>query len=205
MEEEAGRADAVVIALPGKQVAGDDAAVEESLPFADPAKRAEMVKYATRALFAVAVAYIMTLIQAIPISMNFQVTGTSIPTSVTTLHLGLGAFAFRIAAVLFGNAIGVASDMCGRRPWLFLAAFVYIPCYVVYLIVWYTRPSYMQTIPDAFARTLNVTEEEMLVPCRQTPTFNFSQVEPWAEMHDCRWHPSISAYYFCYILLGVFT
>ena len=107
MEEEAGRADAVVIALPGKQVAGDDAAVEESLPFADPAKRAEMVKYATRALFAVAVAYIMTLIQAIPISMNFQVTGTSIPTSVTTLHLGLGAFAFRIAAVLFGNAIAL--------------------------------------------------------------------------------------------------
>ena len=72
---------------------------------------------ATWALFMSCAGYIVALFQALPASLHFQISGTSIATAESQFHLGLGLAMFRLFTFLFGNALGVGADTCGRKPW----------------------------------------------------------------------------------------
>jgi MFS family permease len=109
---------------------------------------------------------------------------------------------------MFGNALGVATDLCGRKPWLTGALFAYFPVYVALIITWYNRPRFEQDIPNGWTNVTSLGAPlagKVLIPCRQTPTYNFTQIEYGFAMHDCEYQPTIIAYYLCYIILGIFT
>ena len=176
--------------------------------FEDPKKVTRGINIATWVLWCGSSAYIIALFQALPVSLHFQISGTSIPTAVSQYHLGLGLFTFRFFTFMFGNALGVATDLCGRKPWLTGALFAYFPVYVVLIITWYNRPRFEQDIPNGWTNVTSLGAPlagKVLIPCRQTPTYNFTQIEYGFAMHDCEYQPTIIAYYLCYIILGIFT
>jgi hypothetical protein len=82
-----------------------------------PEKVSRGITLATRALFCSCCAYIVAVFQAVPASLHFQISGTSIATTESQYHLGLGLAAFRIFTFLFGSGLGAATDRCGRKVW----------------------------------------------------------------------------------------
>ena len=62
----------------------------------DPARRTLNVRWVTVALWMACCAYIIAVFQAVPVSLHFQVGGTSVPTPVSQFHLGMGLAVFRI-------------------------------------------------------------------------------------------------------------
>ena len=82
-----------------------------------PEKVSRGITLATRALFCGCCAYIVAVFQAVPASLHFQISGTSIATTESQYHLGLGLAAFRIFTFLFGSGLGAATDRCGRKVW----------------------------------------------------------------------------------------
>jgi hypothetical protein len=82
-----------------------------------PEKVSRGLTLATRALFMGCCAYIVSVFQALPASLHFQISGTSIATPESQLHLGYGLALFRFFTFLFGSALGVATDRCGRKVW----------------------------------------------------------------------------------------
>lgn len=167
------------------------------------------VNTATWVLFFSCAAYIVALFQALPVSLHFQVSGTSIPTSISQFHLGMGLFTFRFFTFAFGEALGSWTDRCGRKPWLTGALVAYVPVYGAMIVTWYSRPRFEQDIPAGWTNVSSLSgaglEGKVLVPCTGTPTYNFTEIAYGFELKECAWQPTIIAYYFCYVLLGIFT
>lgn len=173
------------------------------------AKRTLNTRWVTIALYMASCAYIISVFQAVPISLHFQVGGTSIPTPVSQFHLGLGLAIFRIFTFLCGSPLGILNNRCGRKPVMTVALFSYIPVFVLFAIAWYVRTDF--TVPadsvNATAYDLQVSDQNrVLIPCKDVPEFNFTAIDnAGITKPSCTWRAPIAIYYVCYILLGIFT
>ena len=147
---------------------------------------------------------IIALFQALPASLHFQISGTAIATAVSQMHLGFGLAVFRLFTFIFGNVLGVFTDKCGRKPWLFIALLCYVPIYACLVFLWLGKKDFTQQVPLAFQNMTNGVTS-MTVPCSGTPGYNFTRIAPWAKMAECVYQPNVAWYYVVYIILGIFT
>ena len=172
------------------------------------AKRTLNTRWVTVALFMASCAYIIAVFQAVPVSLHFQVGGTSIPTPESQFHLGLGLAIFRIFTFLCGSPLGILNNRCGRKPVMTVALISYIPIFALFAVAWYVRSDFTisaDSVNDT--STLQVNDQDrILVPCSSTPEFNFTAINnAGIEAPACGWKAPIAIYYVCYVLLGIFT
>jgi MFS family permease len=175
------------------------------------ARRTLNVRWVTVALWMACCAYIIAVFQAVPVSLHFQVGGTSVPTPVSQFHLGMGLAVFRIFTFVFGSPLGIMSNRFGRKPVMSVALCSYIPVFALFAVAWYSRPSFSQAVSaakytnDTAALTLDASGG-VLVPCADTPSYNFTEIDAAGfPKPACEWKPQIAFYYVCYVIMGIFT